>query len=362
MDANITYNEVSALIGPNIPLLEPRPTFESIWVLHCCFERSLQHLTCPQHNHLGWKGLVMSRGMYTLLTVNLFCTPNTPGPVADYTRDNPANLTPLTRTEQASIDTTFAREKHYYHLMKNIEHACFTALDSSINDALKISNNPAIIGWHASMTVQEILDQLSMIYGQPTPAAMELNDVAFRSQYSAANAPKVLFRCIKHCVEIVILSQNPYTDRQLINNPIRLLLTTGLYQRPFEEWDRLLPAAQMWIALQALIQEAFQHRLKATAPTAGHHGYAPAHPYQQNAFGILGEDDDDNKANMVATQVAALMYQSQLMQSMAANTSQCQEHQMAQLSAVQDAMHATLHQFINGMNALAFNASNAGRG
>jgi hypothetical protein len=34
--------------------------------------------------------------------------------------------------------------------------------------------------------------------------------------------------------------------------------------------------------------------------------------YQHNAFGILGEDDDDNKANIVATQVAALTYQSQL--------------------------------------------------
>ncbi len=47
------------------------------------------------------------------------------------------------------------------------------------------------------------------------------------------------------------------------------------------------------------------------------------------------------------------------MQTTAANTSQCQEQQMAQLSAVQDATHATLHQLIDGMNALAFNASDA---
>jgi hypothetical protein len=46
---------------------------------------------------------------------------------------------------------------------------------------------------------------------------------------------------------------------------------------------------------------------------------------------------------------------------MAANTIQCQEHQMAQLSAVQDETHVTLHQLIDGMNALAFNASSAGR-
>jgi len=41
-----------------------------------------------------------------------------------------------------------------------------------------------------------------------------------------------------------------------------------------------------------MIQEAFQRRLNATAPTAGHHGYAPVLPYQ-NAFGALAEDDDN---------------------------------------------------------------------
>ncbi len=143
---------------------------------------------------------------------------------------------------------------------------------------------------------------------------MELNNVAFRSQYSAANAPKVLFCRIKNCAEIAILGKNPYTDCQLIINATRLLLTTGLYQRLFEEWDRLLPTTQMWIALQALIQEVFQHSLNAMAPTAGHHGYAPAHPYQQNAFGILDKDNDDNKDTTVATQMAALTYQSQLTQ------------------------------------------------
>jgi hypothetical protein len=96
--------------------------------------------------------------------------------------------------------------------MQNIERACFTMLDASINDAFKVSNNLTIIRWHAGMTVRKKLDQLSNIYGQPTPAAMELNDVAFRSQYSAANAPRVLFSCIKDCAEIAILGRNPYTE------------------------------------------------------------------------------------------------------------------------------------------------------
>ena len=142
------------------------------------------------------------------------------------------------------------------------------------------------------MSVQDILDQLSSIYGQPTPAAMEINNGAFRGVYSATDAPKVLFWCIEDCAEIGILGRNPYTDHQLLQNAIRLLLTTGLFVRAFEEWDRLQPAAQTWVARRMMIQEAFQHKLNATAPTAGHHGYAPALPYQ-NAFGALAEDDND---------------------------------------------------------------------
>jgi hypothetical protein len=74
-----------------------------------------------------------------------------------------------------------------------------------------------------------------------------------------------------------------------------------------------------------MIQEAFQRRLNATAPTAGHHGYTPALPYQ-NAFGaLMDKNDDDGKelvAESVANQVAALTYHSQLTALMAATTTQ----------------------------------------
>ncbi len=161
------------------------------------------------------------------------------------------------------------------------------------------------------------------------------------------------------------MGNNPYTDCQLINNAIRLLLMMGLHTRPFEEWDRLQPAAQTWIELRHLIQEAFQHHLNVTAPTAGGNHYAPTQPYNQNAFDILGETESNDKesiANMVASQVAALTYQSQLTQSTATNTSQYHDMQLAQLAANQEAHHATMRQLIDGLNAVAFNISNAGRG
>jgi hypothetical protein len=100
--------------------------------------------------------------------------------------------------------------------------------------------------------------------------------MTFCGHYSAANAPEVLFHKIENCAKIAILGNNPYTNCHLINNTICLLLTTGLYQRPYEEYDTLALVGQTWITLRALIQEAFQHCFNMTTPTAGHQGYAPA--------------------------------------------------------------------------------------
>ncbi len=52
MDATITYDEVTALLGTNIPLLEPRPNFERIRVLRRHFKGVLQRLPCPQSTQL----------------------------------------------------------------------------------------------------------------------------------------------------------------------------------------------------------------------------------------------------------------------------------------------------------------------
>ena len=286
----------------------------------------------------------MARPLYNLLTNIAFRLPTNPGASAVYVRaivtGQPVNNTPLTRTEQASIDTTFNQRKHYFFSMQNIERACFTALNSSINNAFKLSNDPSVQGWHAGMRVIDILDQLSLIYGQPTPMSLEANDHIFRSPTSAANAPEVLFRCIEECAKKALLGQNPHTDKQLITNTIRLLLTTGLYIRAFEDCDQLAEALKTWIELRCLIQDAFQRRLNATAPTAGHQGYAPALPYQQNTFGVLaGNESDEDSTDTVATQMAALTYQSQLTATTAANSSQQMSQYIQTLANQQDLLH-----------------------
>jgi hypothetical protein len=248
MDATITYDEVATLVGVNIPTLDPRPNFERIRMLRRHFERALQCLPCPQSVQHGWKSMVMARKLYALLTTQPFCLPTNPGAAAVYVRSQlpgqPVNNTPLSRTEQASVDSLFNQRKAYFLSMQNIERACFTALDAGTNDAFKVSNDPSIWGWHAGMSMHDILDQLSATYWQPTPAVLEANDHIFCSPTLAANAPEVLFRHIEDCAEKALLGQNSYMDKQLITNTIRLLLTTGLYTRAFEDWYQLADAAK----------------------------------------------------------------------------------------------------------------------
>ncbi len=73
-------------------------------------------------------------------------------------------------------------------------------------------------------------------------------------------------------------------------------------------------------------------------------------------------DLDDKSADLVATQVAALTYQSKLTASTAANSIQCAEQQFTHLASQQNLMHENMHQIIAQVNALSFNQSNTGWG
>ena len=116
MHATITYDEVAALIGINIPTLNPHPNFEQIQILCRHFERALQCPPCPQTTLHGWKGMVMAQELYTLLTPTPLHLLNNPGDATVYVcpvvAGQPVDTTPLTRMEQASINTRFARASH----------------------------------------------------------------------------------------------------------------------------------------------------------------------------------------------------------------------------------------------------------
>ena len=163
------------------------------------------------------------------------------------------------------------------------------------------------------------------------------------------------------------MGDNPYTDKQLILTAVRHLLTTGLYIWAFEDWDQLRSAVdQSWIELRRIIQDVFEWRLNATAPTAGHQGYGPALPYMlNNAFGAFKPTADTNNndsVDTIATQIAVVTMQSQITATTAANSSQRHEQAVQALAHQQNLLHTNQHQILEQLAALSFNASDAGKG
>jgi hypothetical protein len=131
-------------------------------------------------------------------------------------------------------------------------------LDDSADDAFKFSPDPDLTGWNPSIEIIDIVDQLTTTYGQPTPTELLQNDTLFRSAYSPINAPEVLVCGIGDYQDIQPLEDDPYTPMQLLNNAIRLLLGSGLYQQDFEEWDHKDVTDKVWTNLKPFIQEAYQ--------------------------------------------------------------------------------------------------------
>jgi hypothetical protein len=253
----------------------------------------------------------------------------------------------LSRATLATIDASYNRAQNYWRTYLNIKRACYNMLDDTINDAFKVSNDPALTGWNLSMNIIDMLDQLVTTYGRPMPMALLQNDTLFRSAYSPVDAPEVLFRCIENCQEVQVLGEDPYTQVQLLNNAFCLLLGCGLYLHDFEEWHRRAEVDKTYLELKPFVQAAFQRRLNATGNTTGQHGYV------QNAFNALVEESDDDVNDDVATivtQLAAMTNQSQLTAASAAATTTNVNAAITQLAANQQVMMTQL---------MAYGAANA---
>ena len=108
----------------------------------------------------------------------------------------------------------------------NIWRAVYNLLDDNIDNAFKVSNNPALVGWNPAMEVRDIFDQITSTYGRPTPVALLQNDMLFQSVYSPQDVPEVLFCRIKDCQEEQILGEDSYTVQQHLNNAVTLTIGT----------------------------------------------------------------------------------------------------------------------------------------
>jgi hypothetical protein len=134
--------------------------------------KALKQLVCPLSAIHGWPGLVLLPMVYALLEPNPFVAPADLGAVAGYTQFAlPAQI--------ITANAMFVWAQKEYGLYKNMMRACFRMLDENVSDQFKVSNVSTLIGWNASMTIQEILNQLDSTYGKPDTMMLLTNDMHF---------------------------------------------------------------------------------------------------------------------------------------------------------------------------------------
>ena len=289
MDAVIDFDEVADFLK-NPPSLEPRPDFTKIRALRKHIVTALAQLQCPQEAIHGWSGLAVDPAAYQLLTGKVFIIPPDPGATAVY----PAWAAP---NDARTIDATFLRAKNYYLSYVNIHRACFRMLDALVSAQFKVSNNPNLTGWNATMSVLDILTQLQDSYGKPDMMTIFKNETLYRSPMAPSDSPEVLFYRIEQCQEVQLIGKVPFTTEQIIANAVRILIGSNLLPtKEFDTWEAL--PIKTWATLKTFFQAAYGRRLTSLAmrSTTGQHGYAT-----QNMYHVFDGTNDDTDDDTVTT-------------------------------------------------------------
>ncbi len=78
----------------------------------------------------------------------------------------------------------------------------------------------------------------------------------FQNPFNPADAPESLFYRIEQCQEIQVLAQDPFTDTQIINNAIRLLMQSSIFPlKEVDDWEAITP--KTYPALKTFIEAAY---------------------------------------------------------------------------------------------------------
>jgi hypothetical protein len=203
MDTTITYDTILGLLA-NPPSLGSRPNFFNLRELRLHYARALKKGPCPQSAINGWSGAVLAPAMYALIDTRPFhwniSAPTIPQFPARFILNDDGTdgaEIPYTRDEIFTITATHDRLKNYHDTGTNVCRAFFDSLDAHVGDEFKSppANAQCTIGWNSTMLPNDMLDQLMLTYGKPTPDAVRQNNAKFFAAYNPRDPPEVLFKC-----------------------------------------------------------------------------------------------------------------------------------------------------------------------
>ncbi len=73
------------------------------------------------------------------------------------------------------------------------------------------------------MSIHNIFDHMTMLYGTPDVGALTSNNTLFLSNFNPSNAPVLFFKLIYDCQKVATLGDIPYANKQMLQNAIHLL-------------------------------------------------------------------------------------------------------------------------------------------
>ncbi len=158
-------------------------------------------------------------------------------------------------------------------------------LNNNIPNEFTMSTDSRLIGWNSTMSIQDILNQLEILYGCPTGHKLLLIDALFRLSFRNTEAPKRLIWHIEQCQEIQVIADNPYIPMQLMINAVQLSMSLGIFPpREFEDWEAT--ANKTYASLKVFVYGAYDQCLVALKlHTTGQQGYVANH--NNNMFRVL---------------------------------------------------------------------------
>ena len=88
------------------------------------------------------------------------------------------------------------------------------------------------------------------------------NYTLFRSAFNPRDTPKSLFYRIEQCQEIQVLAWDPYSNTQVINNTVCLLMQANIFPlKEFDDWEAITP--KTYLALKTFVGGAYTRRILA---------------------------------------------------------------------------------------------------
>jgi hypothetical protein len=255
MNQLISYNEAARVLK-NPPTILPRLNFAKIRALRKHITQALKQLDYPQSLIYGWAGLAMDPMMYSLIETQQFIQPPNLGASPPYAQ--------FTTSQAIKMCKHLWENTHNYYLSYiNISRACFQILDELVREEYKVSNNPNLLGWNPTMSIQLILAQLENSYGKPTANIIWNNNILFTTNFNPLDVLEMLFHQIEQCQEVAIISATPYTSVQLVNNTMHLLLKSGIFPtKEFKSWDAV--QNNTWPILKSFVHGVYVCKLVAS--------------------------------------------------------------------------------------------------